>query len=250
MFEGKIIGDTLKDGIEALTIVVDEARIHYNNEGLYARNADPSYVAMVEFELSSKAFESYKTDSEEGLITLDLKKMQDILELANRTDIVELRVDDNKMLLSFGDVKYTIGLLSPYSIKKEPKVPKIDSPVHLVLNGKQFRWAIKAAEKISDNLALGCVDETFFMEAVGDADTMRLELLKDQLIDISRTDGKTDEVKSLFSLEFLLEMSKAVGKAPEIAIDIGRNIPLKMRFDIADGNGTIRYLLAPRIEQE
>jgi proliferating cell nuclear antigen len=45
-------------------------------------------------------------------------------------------------------------------------------------------------------------------------------------------------------------MSKAVGKASEIAIDIGRNIPLKMRFDIADGNGTIRYLLAPRIEQE
>jgi len=248
MFKANILGETLKDSIEALTIIVDEARMHLDKEGVYARNADPSYVAMVELELSAKAFETYETDEE--VITLDLKKMQDILELANRTDIIQIIVDENKMALSFGDLKYTIALLSPYSIKKEPKVPKIESAANVVITGKEFRWAVKAAGKVSDNIALGCTDTDFFMEALGDADTMRLELSKDQLIDVSRTDGKADEVKSLFSLEFLIEMSKAIGKAPEVSLDIGKNIPLKVGFDIADGNGKVTYLLAPRIEQE
>ncbi len=248
MFKAEILGETLKDSIEALTIIVDEARVHLADGGIYARNADPSYVAMVEFELSVKAFEAYETDEE--VITLDLKKMQDILELANRTDVVHLTIDENKMTLSFGDLKYTIALLSPYSIKKEPKVPNVESAAHVVITGKEFRWAVKAAGKVSDNIALGCVNTTFFMEAVGDADTMRLELSKDQLIDISRSDAKEEEVRSLFSLEFLIEMSKAIGKASEVSLDIGRNIPLKVGFDIADGNGTVTYLLAPRIEQE
>src|SRR5512139_4090552 len=102
MFKADILGETLKDSIEALTIIVDEARVHLSDGGIYARNADPSYVAMVEFELSKKAFEAYETDEE--VITLDLKKMQDILELANRTDVVHIAVDENKMTLSFGDL--------------------------------------------------------------------------------------------------------------------------------------------------
>ena len=248
MFKADILGETLKDGIEALTIIVDEARVHLSKDGLYARNADPSYVAMVQFELSVKAFENYETD--EAVVTLDLKKMQDILELANRTDIIQIAIDDNRMALSFGDLKYTIALLSPYSIKKEPKVPKVESAAHVVITGKEFRWAVKAAGKVSDNIALGCVNTDFFMEALGDADTMRLELSKDQLIDVSRSDDKSDEVKSLFSLEFLIEMSKAVGKASEVSLDIGKNIPLKVGFYFADGNGSVSYLLAPRIEQE
>lgn len=109
MFKADILGETLKDGIEALTIIVDEARVHLSKDGLYARNADPSYVAMVQFELSAKAFENYETDDE--VVTLDLKKMQGILELANRTDIIRIVVDENRMALSFGDLKYTIALL-------------------------------------------------------------------------------------------------------------------------------------------
>jgi len=134
MFKADILGETLKDGIEALTIIVDEARVHLGKDGIYARNADPSYVAMVQFELSAKAFENYETDEE--VVTLDLKKMQDILELANRTDVIQMVIDDNRMALSFGDLKYTIALLSPYSIKKEPKVPKVESAAHVVIQEK------------------------------------------------------------------------------------------------------------------
>ena len=31
---------------------------------------------------------------------------------------------------------------------------------------------------------------------------------------------------------------------------LGNDMPIDMDFDIADGNGHVRYLLAPRIESE
>ena len=103
MFKADILGETLKDGIEALTIIVDEARLHLSKDGLTQKCGILLYVAMVQFELSAKAFENYETDDE--VVTLDLKKMQDILELANRTDVIRMAVDENRMALSFGDLE-------------------------------------------------------------------------------------------------------------------------------------------------
>jgi proliferating cell nuclear antigen len=35
-----------------------------------------------------------------------------------------------------------------------------------------------------------------------------------------------------------------------VSIDLGTDYPVKFTFNIAGGNGTITYLLAPRIESE
>jgi proliferating cell nuclear antigen len=87
--------------------------------------------------------------------------------------------------------------------------------------------------------------EVFFMEAEGDTDNVQLEMTKDQLVDL-----KAGDAKSLFSLDYLTDISKIAGKTGEVSIDIGKDYPLKVRFKIAQGHGDVSYMLAPRVESE
>ena len=95
-------------------------------------------------------------------------------------------------------------------------------------------------------MALGVKDKTFFVEAEGDLDKVRLDIPQSSLVSLQAT----SDVRSLFSLDYLNDLSKSLGKAERVNIDLGTDYPVKLTFNIAAGNGTVTYLLAPRIESE
>jgi proliferating cell nuclear antigen len=45
-------------------------------------------------------------------------------------------------------------------------------------------------------------------------------------------------------------MGKVMSRAPEVEIFLGLDHPVRFSFDIANGNGHVEYLLAPRIEAD
>jgi proliferating cell nuclear antigen len=100
---------------------------------------------------------------------------------------------------------------------------------------------------VSDHIALG-VDadaEEFFVEAEGDTDDVHLELGREDLIDLT-----AGEARSLFSLDYLKDMNKAIPKDAEVTMELGEEFPVKMHFDFAEGDGHVTFMLAPRIQSE
>jgi proliferating cell nuclear antigen len=246
MFKAVINAEVLKDAIEAVSTLVDEAKFKITKDGIAARAVDPANVAMVAFDLGAKAFESYS--STDGEIGVDLTRLNDILGMTSKDDKVELNLNEEtrKMEIRTGGLAYTLSLLDPSSIRKEPKVPNLELPAKIVLNGAELRRAVKAAEKVSDHMALGVADKTFYVEAEGDLDKVRLDIPESSLISIQ----STGNVRSLFSLDYLNDLAKSLGKAEKVSIDLGTDYPVKFNFNIAGGNGSVTYLLAPRIESE
>jgi proliferating cell nuclear antigen len=245
MFKAVIGSEKLKEAIESVSTLVDEAKLKHTPEGLSVKAVDPANVAMVSLELAGDAFESFEaTDGELGI---DLTKLNDIMEMAEKGDSIELDLDEtaHKLVLRMRGLSYTMSLLDPTSIRKEPKVPTLDLPAHIVIRGEDLKRAVKAAEKVSDYMSIGVRGEIFFMEAEGDTDNVQLEMTKEQLVDF-----KPGEAKSLFSLDYLTDISKIAGKTPEVIIEVGRDYPLKIRFKIAEGHGDVSYMLAPRVESE
>lgn len=245
MFKAVIGAEKLKDSIDAISTLVDEARLRFTNTGISVKAVDPANVAMVTFDLSKEAFDAY--EASEGEIGVDLTKLADILEMADKTDTIELVLDEeaHRLVIRMRGLSYTIALLDPSSIRKEPKVPSLDLPAKITLRGEDLRRAIKAAEKVSDHMAMGVAGDIFYMEAEGDTDRVRLDLTKDQLIDI-----KAGDARSLFSLDYLSNMGKVLGKAGEVTIDLGKDYPVKIRFKVAEDKGEVGYMLAPRVESE
>jgi proliferating cell nuclear antigen len=108
----------------------------------------------------------------------------------------------------------------------------------------ELRRAVKAAEKVSDHVILGVSDEGFYMEAKGDIDSLKLKIPSTELLGM-----KPGEARSLFSLDYLEDMSKSISKAGEVTMEMGIDYPLRIHLKLGQ-YVEINYLLAPRIEQE
>ena len=245
MFKAVIGAEKLKDAIESISTLVDEAKFKLTTDGISVRAVDPANVAMVSLDLAKDAFDSF--EATEGELGIDLTKLNGIMEMADKSDNIELILDEtaHKLIIQMRGLSYTMSLLDPSSIRKEPKVPSLDLPAHIIIRGEDLKRAVRAAEKVSDYMSMGVRGDVFFMEAEGDTDNVKLEMTKDQLVDI-----KAGEAKSLFSLDYLTDISKIAGKTEEVSIDLGKDYPLKVRFKIAQGHGEVSYMLAPRVESE
>ncbi len=243
MFKAEIKSDRLKDSIEILSVMMDEAKFKLTPLGISARAVDAANVAMVSFDLAKDAFESY--EATEGELGIDLKKLNGVMEMANKDDNIELELDEtaHKLVVRMRGLAYTMSLLDPTSIRKEPKVPTLDLPAQIVIRGEDLRRAVKAGEKVSDYMSIGVKGDVFFMEAEGDTDKVLVEMTKDQVIGF-----KPAEAKALFSLEYLSDMSKTAGKASEVTLNIGKDYPIKVAFPFAEGHGHAEYMMAPRVE--
>jgi len=245
MFKATIDADILKSSIETLSVLVDEARFRISTEGLSVRAVDPANVAMVSFELAVSAFDDFAADDCE--IGMDLTKVNDIFGVAEKNEKATLALDElsQKMSIHIGGFSYTLSLLDPSTIRAEPRIPQLELPAEVVLNGKELQKAVKAAEKISDHMSLGVDGDLFYMEAEGDTDKVRLEMPRDQLIDL-----RSGEARSLFSLDYLSDIVKPASRSNEVTLELGKDYPIKIGFTIAEGAGKISYLLAPRIESD
>jgi proliferating cell nuclear antigen len=245
MFNAIVRAETLQDTLDSVGVLVDECKIHLEEGGLEIRAVDPANVGMVDLSLDSGAFESYDADG--GLVGVNLVRLQDIADMADNDQLVHLELDEEtrKLHISVDGLEYTLALIDPESIREEPDLPELDLSATIIVEGRDIDRAVTAADMVSDHIELG-VEETaeiFYIDAEGDTDDVHLELEREDLIDLV-----VGPASSLFSLDYLQDMDRAIPKNAEVTMELGEEFPVKMHFDIAEGDGSVTYMLAPRIQ--
>ncbi len=247
MLKATIDADIFRESIDAIAALVTECRMHVEPDRIFTRAVDTANVAMVSLQLQKEAFETFQATKEE--MGLDIAKLKNMLGMMSRGDTLNLTLPEggHRMEMAFNRYRYAITLLDVNTIRKDPNPPTIELPGKVVLTGEALQSAIKAATVVSDKIALGIDPEKkfFYMVAEGDTDHIRLELAQNEVESLSLV-----EVRSLFSLDYLKDMGRVMGKAEKVEVHLGVNHPVKFSFDIAGGKGHIDYLLAPRIEAE
>ena len=247
MFDAIVRADTLQATLDSVGVLVEECKIHLDENGLEIRAVDPANVGMVDLTLEAEAFESYEADG--GLIGVNLTRLSDIAGMADSDQLVHLELDEEtrKLHISIDGLEYTLALIDPDSIRQEPDLPDLDLPADIVIEGRDIDRAVTAADMVSDHIELG-VDtgsDVFYVAAEGDTDDVHLELDTDDLIDLT-----AGEAASLFSPDYLQDMDRAIPKDAEVALELGEEFPVKLHFDIAQGGGSVTYMLAPRIQSD
>jgi proliferating cell nuclear antigen len=256
MFKAIVSADTLQSTLSSVGVLVDECKIHLTDDGLEIRAVDPANVGMVDCSLSAAAFESYETDG--GVIGVNLVRLQDIADMADSAQLVELELDEEtrKLRIAVEGLEYTLALIDPESIREEPDLPDLDLPATIVVEGRDIDRAVTAADMVSDHIELGvdaerevfyvAVDVELFLagvDAEGDTDDVHLELTPEDLIDLV-----AGEANSLFSLDYLKDMNRAIPADAEVTLELGEEFPVKLHFDVAEAQGAVTYMLAPRIQ--
>lgn len=233
----------LKEITNLLLTLVSEAKFEMSSEGVSVKAVDPAHVAMIVLDVGKEAFVEYESEDEE--LGVDLDKVKDILRLASSRELVEISKDGNRLTFLIGNLTRSMPLIDTSALSV-PRVPKLVLPAKVVLPLTEFSHGIKAAESISDNITLRVTPSEFEMYTQGDEDSARLTIPKDMLKELS-----CDEpVKSMYAVDYLLKLVKAMESTEYLAIYLGTDYPVKIEFEIAGGKGKGYYLLAPRIEGE
>ena len=247
MFKAIVSASTLQDALDSVSVLVDECKVRLNEGALSIRAVDPANVGMVDLTLEAAAFESYEADG--GVIGVNLARLEDIAGMANSGDLIHLELDEEtrKLHIETDGLSYTLALIDPDSIRQEPDIPDLDLPGEIVVEGAQLDRGITAADMVSDHIRLRVdeADEAFFVEAEGDTDDVDLELGREDLIAL--TAGPAD---SLFSLDYLKDMNRAIPGDAEVTVELGEEFPVKLHYGFAEGLGQTTFMLAPRIQSD
>jgi proliferating cell nuclear antigen len=245
MFHAKIKSETLKGVVDVVSTLVDEAKFNIDADGMELKAVDPAHVAMVDLKVQKSAFEEFSADETE--LGIDLDKIKEVLRLSRAGDIIDMEQDEskNRLVLNVGNITRRMNLVDTAGMS-DPKVPNLNLPAKITVTSDELQKGIRAAESVSDHIALNASPEGFEMYSEGDTDSVSLKLPKDLLISLD----VSEKVKSLFPLDYFSNMVRSIPAGSVVTINLGSDFPVKLEFEIADKQGSVDYLLAPRIESD
>jgi proliferating cell nuclear antigen len=244
---------------EQFDALADEMKLHLDSGGLFGIVVDPAAVAMCRNSLDREAFNHYSASG--GVIGLNISRILDILGMGNSEDLVELELDTEtrKLHIQVDGLSYTLALIDPDSIRKEPEIPEdLDLPATMTVAVADLKRGIKAADMVSDHIRFrtGTSDDgklAAYIEAEGDTDDVNLELTHEKLHSI---DASPDDGDSLFSLDYLKDIRKPIPNDTEVQVELGTEHPIKLHYGHTemgeDGElaGDTTVMLAPRIQSD
>ena len=258
--------DVLKQFLNELSSIVDEARLVFNvTDGLVAHVVDPAYISMVQTGIALEMFEEIDwtpkavTVSEDGYMTelgVDVDKLVSYLKAIKLKDtVLKFSVDfvKRRMTIQSPTGERVISLIDTTGMS-DPKIPTLNLPFKIeVKDPKTFRGLIRQASEISDHIALSydSVANAMWLDCESDMDRLHAQVdgdiletgysTRERITPTGETERyQTKDCRSLFPLQYVADFVKAIPST--FTLEIGNDYPLKLQY------GRTTYLLAPRIE--
>ena len=224
-FRAAIRATHLKTVLSSLRALVDEARVRVTEDGLTVRAVDSANVAMDDLELEAAAFEAFEASP--GTLGLNLDRLADPVRLASKDDLVQLFLDpeSGKLIVVVDGLRYSMACINSRTIRAEPTLPEFDLPAAVTVDRDALQRGVKAADLVADHVRIR-------MEADGDD----IEILA------------AGEASTLFSLDYCKKLVRTIPAGSPVTLYLGEDFPLILSYELADGDGAITRMLAPRIE--
>lgn len=240
--------DALAGALDAAGAVVEECLLSLE-DGFVLRARDPADVVMAEFSLPEAAFESYAAADQR--FGVPLERFADAVSMADGDPVTVTLDDRDRLHVDAGPVEYALAPIDPRAVRTVEWMDDQDTAARAVLDAGALRRAVRATDLVADHATM-TVDEdagTFAVSASGDTDDVRTAFGDEELSELD-----IGPVDSIYSLDYLQRIVGAVpsGVSVELAFldTAGRDGRiLAVRHSFAGGDGSARWLLAPRLKR-
>ncbi|MFA4647153.1 DNA polymerase sliding clamp [Pyrococcus kukulkanii] len=233
--------------IETASRLIDEAAFKVTEEGISMRAMDPSRVVLIDLNLPTSIFSKYEVDGEET-IGVNMDHFKKVLKRGKAKDTLILRKgEENFLEISLQGTATRTFRLPLIDVEEiEVDLPDLPFTAKVVVLGEVLKEAVKDASLVSDSLKFIAGENEFIMRAEGETQEVEIKLtLEDEgLLDLE----VQEETKSAYGVSYLADMVKGIGKADEVTIKFGNEMPMQMEYYIRD-EGRLIFLLAPRVEE-
>lgn len=241
-----VLSDTsiIKESFESISKIVDEVVCEVDEDGFRLSAMDRSHICFCFLDLKASTFDEYTCDVPEK-ICIDTTDFMKILKRGKKSDILSLSNDEfNNLIIGMsGDADREFKLKLIDISYESPVPPAIEFPASVSVSSGVVKDAIVDMEVFSDKLYFIVDEESLIIDAEGEFGDANFQFLH----------GETNiqgEHKSCFNISKLKEIFAASKFSEVVEISVGTNKPISFKFELITGDGELKYLLAPRLEQE
>ncbi|MFC7233681.1 hypothetical protein ACFQMM_24185 [Saliphagus sp. GCM10025308] len=148
-----------------------------------------------------------------------------------------MKAESRTLSIRIDELEYTLALLDPETIRspREGSSDAFDLAGAVVASAETFDRSVRAAEMVSTHLEfeLDAADEVFEVRADGDTDDVSLTLSAADLVDLEPADAV-----SLFSVDYLASINRAMPGGVDVGLGLGTEKPLSIRYEFAEEAAT------------
>lgn len=230
----------LSDAINIVSEIVTEVRIKLLDEGMSIIAVDPANVALVVFKIPKESFSQYESGGEVWGVNLD--DLKRILKRASSGSNVVIEQEENQLKISIFDKVKRVFNVSLIEVDAEDKdEPDLEFKAKVEMDSSNFSQAVEDCAVVADACSLIAGSGFFIVEGSGALNSARAEFSGDE----ANIEGIA---KSKYSLEYLMKFIKAGRISERCVINFSDDYPL--RLDFPGNNLGIRFVLAPRVEND
>lgn len=236
----------LKDSINIISDLVNEARFKINKDAMELVAMDPANVAMVIFKLLSSCFTEYNV-AEETQIAVNLGNLKQILRRVGSNDMLSLELtEDNKLSIKLkGTTTRTFNLPIIEIEEKEQRIPDLKFPIAITMPSSMLTSAIEDADIVAESVTFDVEKGKFTINASGDLSAAKIEMKEAENVKIEAD----EKAKAKYSIEYLKKMIGASKVSENVEIRFNKDYPLKLDFKAVD-RLLLSFILAPRVEND
>ena len=231
-----------KEAFDTISYIVDDIKLDFMREGMFVCALDKSHTTFLELGFNYHLFDSYEC-SEPVSVYIDTNNFSKILKRCKNTDILKLSIDDGNIILVFeGDAtrRYKIRVIDDEY--ESPQPPIVEAPVKINVPSKLIIDSLKDLSLFAENLKIICDQDYLKISAEGS--------MGDSLIKYIHGDNVTGEYSSSFTIKMLEDIFRASKLSENVQLELGQDIPLQVNFELVTGDGYLKFLLAPRLNQD
>ncbi|MBW2974510.1 proliferating cell nuclear antigen (pcna) [Candidatus Woesearchaeota archaeon] len=236
----------LKESINIISDLVNEARFKINKDAMELIAMDPANVAMVIFKLLSSCFTEYDV-KEETEIAVNLGNLKQVLRRVSSNDMLSLELTDNtKLSIKLkGNTTRTFNLPIIELEEKEQKIPDLKFPIKITMPSTTLTGVIEDADIVAESVTFDVEKGKFTIHAAGDLSQAKIEIKEGEDIRIEAE----EKVKAKYSIEYLKKMIGASKLSENVEVMFNKDYPLKLDFKAVD-KLLLSFILAPRVEND
>ena len=239
----------LRDSIDTISSLIDEGILRIKPDGLELIAADRAMVAMVDWKLSSTAFESWNCDKPHS-IGLNLLNLLTVLKRAGTDDKATLKLNEaeNRFEVTLtGDSvrKFAVPLLE-LGGEETPNVSAFEFSANAEVSADVLAAGIDDAAVIADSVTVELEPASLKMWAEGDSSKTELKLEKGSIALTSV--NASSSAKARYPLDYMKKALKAARLTSRASLRLSNDYP--MRLDFNGDKVKLGFIIAPRVAEE
>ena len=248
----------LKKILEALRDLVEEANIDASEAGLSLQAMDTAHVALVSMTLNANSFDKFSCTSAKTL-GVNLGAILKIIKCGDANDVLTLETTEDNSGLKFKFentetdryIEFQMSLLDLDS--EHLSIPDQEPEASVELSCSEFQKVCKDLSQFGDTVKISVDKKTVTFAVTGsntDAHYTYSQFESAGKGGSQVTITCEEKIEQSFALRYLNFFTKAAPLSENVKLCLANDRPFLVRFDLEDEAGSIKYYLAPKVDED